>query len=104
MEHFGAPWNVEMTRDPDASAGPPSSSSAKDIVTETKNSLQIDLSPRLSRPAGPIRRASCDLFECLEAYQRLPEETSKFVFKQLADTVCHLHRSGIVHCDLKVRV
>lgn len=62
------------------------------------------LPSKVVRPGGPIRRASCDLFECLEAYERLPEETSRFVFKQLAETVCHLHRSGIIHCDLKVSI
>ncbi|KAK9899222.1 kinase-like protein [Cystobasidium minutum MCA 4210] len=99
MEHFGTPWNVEMARDSlpvSVTSSVPQANAVNPV-----NSLHLDLSPKTSRPAGPIRRASRDLFECLEAYQRLPEETSKFIFKQLADTVCYLHRSGIVHCDLK---
>ena len=101
MEHFGSPWNIEITRDSVALSGGSSLPPAEDSSNQM-NSLHLDLSPKSSRPAGPIRRASCDLFECLEAYQRFPEETSRFVFKQLAETVCYLHRSGIVHCDLKV--
>jgi len=97
MEHFGTPWNVEMALN---SALP----SAFQKMERPSNVQVASVPTSASRPIGPVRRASCDLFECLEAYERLPEETSRFVFKQLAETVCHLHRSGIVHCDLKVRI
>lgn len=92
MEHFGSPWTAE------AIENAPSLADEKARIAHVKKSQHVEV----ARPAGPIRRASRDLFECLEAHQRLPEETSRYVFKQLAEAVCHLHRNGIVHCDLKV--
>lgn len=97
MEHFGSPWSLEV---PSLAEG--QSKDVSDLSKASNDSLPSTSHPMVSRPGPPIRRASCDLFECLEAHERLPETTSRYVFKQLADAVCHLHRNGIVHCDLKV--
>lgn len=43
----------------------------------------------------------CDLFECIEAHNYLPEETIHFIFTQLYDVVKYLASNGVVHRDLK---
>lgn len=50
---------------------------------------------------GVTRRSSCDLFECIEAHARLPEETIRKIFSQIVQAVCYLYAVGIVHRDLK---
>ena len=69
--------------------------------------------PQLSKKAklgkGPLarptfgRRASYDLFECIEQskYKRLSEEDAKYVFAQVVDVVDYLDKLGITHCDIK---
>jgi hypothetical protein len=49
------------------------------------------------------RRASHDLFECIEQSpgKRLPEHQAKFVFRQVVEAVWYLNRKGIIHCDIK---
>lgn len=47
------------------------------------------------------RRPPCDLFECIEAHGRMPEETIRKIFGQLVDAVIYLYGQGIVHRDLK---
>ena len=49
------------------------------------------------------RRASHDLFECIEQSpgKRLPEHQAKFVFRQVVEAVWYLNRQGIIHCDIK---
>ncbi|KAK8869845.1 hypothetical protein IAR55_000413 [Kwoniella newhampshirensis] len=46
------------------------------------------------------RRASYDLFECVE-HQRFSEEQARKIFRQLVDAVAYLHKRGIYHRDLK---
>ncbi|KAK6902903.1 hypothetical protein I203_108163 [Kwoniella mangroviensis CBS 8507] len=46
------------------------------------------------------RRASYDLFECVE-HQRFTEDQSRKIFRQIVDAVGYLHRRGIYHRDLK---
>ncbi|WWC90064.1 uncharacterized protein L201_004997 [Kwoniella dendrophila CBS 6074] len=46
------------------------------------------------------RRASYDLFECVE-HQRFTEDQSRKIFRQIVDGVSYLHKRGIYHRDLK---
>jgi serine/threonine protein kinase len=50
------------------------------------------------------KRTACDLFECIDAHQRMPEDTVKFIFAQILDAVCYLADLGFVHRDLKDEV
>ncbi|TPX46735.1 hypothetical protein SeLEV6574_g03067 [Synchytrium endobioticum] len=52
-------------------------------------------------PAPLQRRVSCDLFECIEQYSYFTEEQSRYVFRQIASAVAHLHQLNIVHRDIK---
>ena len=56
---------------------------------------------KTGKPAS--RRASHDLFECIEQSpgKRLPENQAKFVFRQVVEAVWYLNRKGIIHCDIK---
>lgn len=42
-----------------------------------------------------------DLFDYIEVRQNLTELECKFIFKQIVLAVCHLHKNGIVHRDIK---
>ena len=57
---------------------------------------------KAGKPASR-RRASHDLFECIEQSpgKRLPEYQAKFVFRQVVEAVWYLNRKGIIHCDIK---
>ncbi|KAL5631523.1 hypothetical protein ACGC1H_007142 [Rhizoctonia solani] len=67
---------------------------------------EIPLGPRGSlpllaaRPHMP-RRASYDLFECIEQHERLSEGQAKYIFAQVVDTVWYLDSIGITHRDIK---
>ena len=103
MEYFGSPWNHDAVPFPSSSSyaysGSPSqpSSALRPIVAA--GATRPGMAPL--RPGAPLRRSSSDLFECLEAHECLPEDTARFIFKQIVDAVCYLHARGIVHCDLK---
>jgi hypothetical protein len=43
----------------------------------------------------------CDLFECIEAHNFLPEKRIHYIFLQLLDIVRYLKTQGILHRDLK---
>ncbi|KAG8755481.1 hypothetical protein FRC12_010877 [Ceratobasidium sp. 428] len=47
------------------------------------------------------RRASYDLFECIEQHERLSEGQAKYIFAQVVDTVRYLDSIGITHRDIK---
>jgi serine/threonine protein kinase len=47
------------------------------------------------------RRASYDLFECIEQHERLSEGQAKYIFAQVAETVWYLDSIGITHRDIK---
>lgn len=47
------------------------------------------------------RRASCDLFECIEQYTSFDEATAKYIFAQIVDVVASLGRIGVCHRDIK---
>lgn len=65
------------------------------------------LLPTLAPPAPTrptfARRASHDLFECIEqsAQKRLPEPQAKYVFAQVVEAVHYLEARGISHRDIK---
>jgi serine/threonine protein kinase len=54
------------------------------------------------KPASK-RRASHDLFECIEQSpgKRLPERQAQLVFRQVVEAVWYLNRQGVIHCDIK---
>ncbi|CAE6517949.1 unnamed protein product [Rhizoctonia solani] len=56
--------------------------------------------PLLARPHMP-RRASYDLFECIEQHERLSEGQAKYIFAQVVETVWYLDSIGITHRDIK---
>ncbi|KAG8747163.1 hypothetical protein FRC10_002212 [Ceratobasidium sp. 414] len=58
------------------------------------------LLPLHARPQAP-RRASYDLFECIEQHERLSEGQAKHIFAQVVDTVKYLDSIGITHRDIK---
>ncbi|KAM0791747.1 hypothetical protein ACM66B_004014 [Microbotryomycetes sp. NB124-2] len=60
---------------------------------------KTSLSP--PRPALMERRASCDLFECIEQHSRFSENVAKFVFAQIVEVVRDLGRMGCCHRDIK---
>ena len=84
MEHHGSPWNVE--------------NSPSHVTAPSSWPIQPLVAPS---PPPFLRRASCDLFECIEQHSRLSEDTARYVFKQIAETVCHLASMGICHRDIK---
>ena len=51
----------------------------------------------------PTRRASHDLFECIESTKskRFSEEDAKYIFAQVVDVVIYLEQNGIAHSDIK---
>lgn len=61
--------------------------------------------PNKTKAARPnfARRASHDLFECIEQskHKRFDEKDAKFVFAQVVEVVEYLDSLGISHCDLK---
>lgn len=66
----------------------------------------------LHRPALPLppqvrpnctRRASYDLFECIEQskHKRLSESQARYIFAQVVEAVYYLESRGVTHCDIK---
>lgn len=70
--------------------------------TPDEGSFTYSKCTKIDKPASR-RRASHDLFECIEQSpgKRLPEHQAKFVFRQVVEAVFYLNRQGIVHCDIK---
>ncbi|KAL2916455.1 hypothetical protein HK105_203888 [Polyrhizophydium stewartii] len=108
-ELHGSQWHAAKTKldmstpphdDPIPDAAPPASAAAE--------ALRLDmLPPSLSRsntcplPIKLCRRPSMDLFECIEQFDRIPESTARFIFRQVAEAVRYLHSRGVVHRDIK---
>ncbi|KZT10643.1 kinase-like protein [Laetiporus sulphureus 93-53] len=80
-------------------------SAAEAATGKTQN--QITLQPLLpvSVPVRPnfSRRASHDLFECIEQskHKRLSENQARYIFAQVVEAVYYLDSQGITHCDIK---
>ena len=70
--------------------------------TPEEGSFTYTNRPKTRIPASR-RRASHDLFECIEQSpgKRLPEHQARFVFRQVVEAVLYLNRRGIIHCDIK---
>ncbi|TPX65938.1 hypothetical protein SpCBS45565_g04816 [Spizellomyces sp. 'palustris'] len=49
----------------------------------------------------PSRRASQDLFECIEQNPFMEERDVRHIFSQIATAVAYLHQNNIVHRDIK---
>ncbi|KAI9337911.1 kinase-like domain-containing protein [Zopfochytrium polystomum] len=47
------------------------------------------------------RRASCDLFECIELLKNFTEPQAQYVFRQLISVVAYLESVGVLHRDIK---
>ncbi|KAK4050650.1 hypothetical protein OIV83_003376 [Microbotryomycetes sp. JL201] len=129
MEHHGTPWQSSSSKT-DAPVTSPStlpalasstaspvkvapvplsSASRSPLPSPTLEALspleqpartkEASLSP--PRPASMERRASCDLFECIEQHSRFSENVAKFVFAQIVEVVRDLGRMGCCHRDIK---
>lgn len=106
MEHHGTPWTS-----PDKSEHPVTSPASYPGLTSSPQPMTPAASPTLlpselpllspPRPAPMERRASCDLFECIEQHSRFDVETAKYVFRQVVEVVAALGSLGICHRDIK---
>ncbi|SGZ12955.1 BQ5605_C028g10538 [Microbotryum silenes-dioicae] len=121
MEHHGTPWlspdkveapcsspsdlpglvaaaqpSIPQTMTPSAS---PTSAEMSPLASSLTPTSTNKLSP--PRPAPMERRASCDLFECIERYHRFDENIARYIFMQIVEVVYTLGTLGIVHRDIK---
>ena len=46
-------------------------------------------------------KTSCDLFECIDAHDFMPDRTIRKIFSQLVSAILYLQTNNIVHRDLK---
>ena len=77
----------------------------------TDDPFAIDGQSLIPQPAKPktstrptfVRRASHDLFECIEQskHKRFDESDAKYVFSQVVGVIEYLDSLGISHCDIK---
>lgn len=76
------------------------------------NAEKPEYQAMLHRPALPLppqvrpnctRRASYDLFECIEQskHKRLSESQARYIFAQVVEAVYYLESRGVTHCDIK---
>ncbi|KAJ3403072.1 hypothetical protein HDV05_008080 [Chytridiales sp. JEL 0842] len=122
-EIHGGQWNREDTADSiknkqmQQSGGVPSltasssisSSSSSSSTRESSGSLSTTNHPFPNQLASPpptplsptTRRSSCDLFECIEFFQKFNEPTARHVFRQIVNAVAYLQSLGILHRDIK---
>ncbi|KAI0793203.1 kinase-like domain-containing protein [Abortiporus biennis] len=86
---------------------PKDNSSTSVSVEEQKSPAEPYLRPASALEAIPrpnfSRRASYDLFECIEQskHKRLSENQARYIFAQVVDAVQYLNSQGITHCDIK---
>jgi len=81
----------------DSETFPMASESKLPKLLYTQLSISQDCRP------GIARRASHDLFECIEQSEnkRLTELQARYVFAQIIDVVDYLDKQGITHRDIK---
>jgi len=67
------------------------------------NLIQTHLTVSAASRPEPTRRASHDLFECIEQSEnkRLSESQARYVFSQVVDAIEYLEEHGITHRDIK---
>lgn len=115
MELHGTPWHKRRNRvshalcsqgaglktDENVPPGNVGSAATRDDGTKPSKLPRLAKGP-LARPACN-RRASHDLFECIEQskHKRFSEEDAKYIFAQVVDVVDYLDQIGITHCDIK---
>lgn len=99
--------SIASTLDSEGPRTPPQLSShghGADFLLDDRGDFGEDL---LALPQDPppkfTRRASHDLFECIEQskHKRLSENQARYVFAQVVEAVYHLDSQGITHCDIK---
>ncbi|KAI0645519.1 kinase-like domain-containing protein [Trametes meyenii] len=71
--------------------------SVHDSLDDDLLKVPLDGTPSFSR------RASHDLFECIEQskHKRLTENQARYIFAQVVEAVHYLNSQGITHCDIK---
>lgn len=75
---------------------------ANPLLNDQKNpGLKAKRSISFGNTATTEEEHPFDLFECIEAHDRLPERTIHYMFKQLYSVVLYLNSQGLVHRDLK---
>lgn len=106
QELHGSPWFSKATPTKGITALPPSTAQHA-YPNESKQShsfgaFKIQATKLAPRPLA-VRRASHDLFECLEQSKnkRFSEKDAKYIFAQVVDVVDYLDKHGISHCDIK---
>ncbi|KAI0076128.1 Pkinase-domain-containing protein [Panus rudis PR-1116 ss-1] len=86
-----------------ASSCLPSSSSSHSLSTSSLTPSSLTSTPPSNDRPTFSRRASYDLFECIEQSKnkRLEEGVARYVFAQVVEAVYYLSEMGITHCDIK---
>ena len=99
--------SIASTLDSEGPRTPPQLSGGghvADVLLDDRGGFGEEL---LALPQDPppkfTRRASHDLFECIEQskHKRLSENQARYVFAQVVEAVYHLDNQGITHCDIK---
>lgn len=111
MERHGAHWLSKGDKDapvPSLPAAPvpapPLPLSVETLSDGSRSSSSTassgdDTAPALSSLVD--RRASCDLFECIEQHSHFPEDQARWIFVQVVEAVYNLAQHGIFHRDIK---
>ncbi|KZO99011.1 Pkinase-domain-containing protein [Calocera viscosa TUFC12733] len=98
QELHGTPWTPQPTLLP----LPPTPTTPLPASPISPTSpFPMHLAPAAGARPTPVRRASYDLFECIERHTRLSEEVARHIFRQVVHAVSYLHVLGIYHRDIK---
>lgn len=115
MELHGTPWTASNPLLQSAAIQPAAAESAKfssirggglvGAASEGARAMSDHPAPKkkIKNPSRPeiSRRASCDLFECIEHHSKFSENKARHIFKQIVDCVRFLNEYGICHRDIK---